>query len=239
MSTLPVSDAAEPQDSLRSRILDAAITLLSTQGRDALTTRTVAAAAGVQAPTLYRLFGDKRGLLDAVAAYGYTAFMRDKESISADLDPADQLRAGWDLQVRFGLAHPAVYGLMTSDIREGVPSSAESAGWALLHSKVRKLALVGRLKVSEDRAMFLFHSACRGLILTLLSRPDDQRDPQLSELAREGVLTVITTTERPAATLEIVNAAVYLRAHLPHRQDLTPGERLLMDELLGRLARHP
>ncbi|WP_338419811.1 TetR family transcriptional regulator [Streptomyces klenkii] len=32
-----------------------------------MTTRAVAAAAGVQAPAIYRLFGDKDGLLEAVA----------------------------------------------------------------------------------------------------------------------------------------------------------------------------
>jgi AcrR family transcriptional regulator len=36
-------------------------------GRRAVTTRAVAAGAGVQAPTIYRLFGDKDGLLDALA----------------------------------------------------------------------------------------------------------------------------------------------------------------------------
>ena len=38
---------------------------------DAVSTRAVAAAAGVQPPTIYRQFGDKEGLLDArIADYG-------------------------------------------------------------------------------------------------------------------------------------------------------------------------
>ena len=54
----------------RERILAATAKLLAEGGREAASTRAVGAAAGVQAPTIYRLFGDKQGLLDAVAARG-------------------------------------------------------------------------------------------------------------------------------------------------------------------------
>ena len=58
------------RDEVRQRIVDAAAHLLQTQGRDAVTTRAVSAAAGVQPPTIYRLFTDMSGLLEAVAADG-------------------------------------------------------------------------------------------------------------------------------------------------------------------------
>ena len=52
-------------------MLEAAAELLRTGGVDAVSTRAVAAAAGVQPPTIYRQFGDKEGLLDArIADYG-------------------------------------------------------------------------------------------------------------------------------------------------------------------------
>ena len=62
---------AEPTDArgaTRARIVDVAARLLQTDGPAAVTTRAVAEGAGVQAPTIYRLFGDKEGLLDAVGA---------------------------------------------------------------------------------------------------------------------------------------------------------------------------
>jgi len=43
-----------------------------------VTTRSVALAAGVQAPTIYRLFGDKSGLLDAVVEHGFASYMARK-----------------------------------------------------------------------------------------------------------------------------------------------------------------
>jgi AcrR family transcriptional regulator len=44
-------------------------------GPDAVSTWAVSAAAGVQPPVIYRLFGDKNGLLDAVASYGFESYL--------------------------------------------------------------------------------------------------------------------------------------------------------------------
>ena len=53
----------------RANLVEVAAQLLREQGPTGVTTRAVAQAAGVQAPTIYRLFGDKDGLLDAVAEH--------------------------------------------------------------------------------------------------------------------------------------------------------------------------
>jgi AcrR family transcriptional regulator len=73
-TTAPV----DPRSSTRDRIVDVAADLLRAEGRTAVTTRAVAEAAGVQAPTIYRLFGDKEGLLDAVAESEMTRFSARK-----------------------------------------------------------------------------------------------------------------------------------------------------------------
>jgi len=51
----------------KARILDAARTIIAREGYDALTTRGIAQAAGVTAPTLYNLFGDKAAIISAMA----------------------------------------------------------------------------------------------------------------------------------------------------------------------------
>ena len=79
----------------RERIIAAAIALLSEGGREAVSTRSVSAAAGVQAPTIYRLFGDKQGLLDAVAAHGFAAYLSSKVAHKPGADPVEDLRTGW------------------------------------------------------------------------------------------------------------------------------------------------
>src|ERR687892_105778 len=83
----------------RSRIVRAAAGFLAEGGREAVSTRAVAAAAGVQAPTIYRQFGDMRGLLDEVASYGFSTYLRDKTRRKQAEDPVEDLRQGWDLHV--------------------------------------------------------------------------------------------------------------------------------------------
>lgn len=51
----------------KARILDAARTIISSEGYDALTTRGIADAAGLTVPTLYNLVGDKAAIISAMA----------------------------------------------------------------------------------------------------------------------------------------------------------------------------
>src|ERR687886_710849 len=112
------------REATRAKIMRAAAELLSTQGRDGVTTRSVGAAAGVQAPTIYRLFGDMQGLLDAVTAAGFADYLARKTAQEASDDPVDDLRAGWDLHVAFGLENPSFYLLMYGEPDPGSTAPA-------------------------------------------------------------------------------------------------------------------
>jgi len=79
------------------------LALLAHGGREALTRRAAAAAAGVQAPTIYRLFGDKQGLVDAVAEHDLRTYLRQKRTDGPSDDPVEDLRLGWDVHLGFGL----------------------------------------------------------------------------------------------------------------------------------------
>ena len=52
-------------DERRAQLLDIVVCLVAEHGVQAATTRSIAAAAGVTAPTLYRHFGDQEGMLIA------------------------------------------------------------------------------------------------------------------------------------------------------------------------------
>src|SRR5688572_25550419 len=109
VDAMPVSEsevAADAREVTRQRVLEAAADLLAREGRDAVTTRAVAAAAGAQPPAIYRLFGDKDGLLEAVVEHGYATFLAAKRVDTHPQAPVEDLRAGWDLAVEFGLANP-------------------------------------------------------------------------------------------------------------------------------------
>lgn len=217
----------------RTRILQAAGQLLARAGRDALTTRAVAAAARVQAPTIYRLFGDKRGLLDAVVARGLATYMRAKASRTPIADPVADLRHGWDLHVAFGLAHPAVYALM-ADPSLQLPAGRE--GLAYLERHIERIAVAGRLRVPAPRAVALVHAAGLGTVLALLERPAADRDPELSVTAREAVIAAITTRAPVVKANRVATAAIALRAGLAGLTQLSAPERALLDEWLRRLT---
>lgn len=216
--------------------MQAAASLVARGGREALTTRSVAAAANVQAPTIYRLFGDKEGLIDAVVMHGYRAFLEEKAARRPSPDPVEDLRRGWDLHVAFGLSNPALYVLMYGNPRPGSVPAVIAASRQILAEHVRRVAAAGRLRVPEEQATELIHAAGSGTVFSLLATDEDRRDPHLSALAREAVIAAVTTE---AATIEASGpaaAAIALRARLPQTTALSEAERQLLAEWLQRIA---
>ncbi len=216
--------------------MDVAARLLDMEGPDAVTTRSVALAAGVQAPTIYRLFGDKDGLLDAVAEYGFATYLARKHPVDADDDPVEGLRAGWDLHIGFGLANPALFRLMHTGMRTTHERSTAESGAAVLRQRVLRVARAGRLRVAEHRAVELIRAAGTGVVFTLIDQPAEGRDTSLADLAWEGVCAMILTDPRAAEPTGPVAAAVTLRAALPELSTFTEHERALLGEWLDRIA---
>ena len=229
----PIQDPA--LSDTRARILAAAAELITGGGVAALTTRAVAAAASVQAPTLYRLFGDKRGLLDAVAEHGLATYIAGKAAGSPGGDPVEELRAAFDAHIAFGLSNPAVFAIMNEVGRDAPPSPATLAGLAVLRDRVHRIARAGRLRVPESRAVLLIQAAGNGAIATLLAIPEAERDHGLPALARDAVIDAIVGRGPGAEGGATGALAIGLRAHLDSIEALTPGERALMRELLERI----
>jgi AcrR family transcriptional regulator len=220
----------------REKIVACAARLLKEAGREALTTRAVAAAAGVVQPAIFRLFGDKDGLLEAVAEYGFLAYLKQKGLGEAPQDPVDALREGWDLHVGFGLANPAIFSIMYGDPRPERVSSAAIRAIDMLRQRMQALAAGGRLRVSERRGAELIRMGGCGTVFTLLAMPEADRDLALSIAAREAVIAAITT-ERPVLEAPgAAAAAVALRAVLPDATVLSASERQLLAEWLDRIA---
>ena len=220
----------------RDRIVAAAAGLLAEGGREAVSTRAVSAAAGGQAPTIYRHFGDKQGLLDAAAAHGLTTYLATKTNLRPSTDSVEDLRTGWDRHIDFGLANPALYSLIYGEPRRGTPPPAAVAAAQMLARHIHRIAEAGRLRVSEGRAAQLVHAAGSGTTLALICLPDEHRDLSLSALAREAVVAAITTDAPASAVPGPVGAAVALRAVLPQASALSVQERRLLREWLDRIA---
>lgn len=227
--------AATEREQPRQRVIEAAADLLAREGREAVTTRAVAVAAGLQPPAIYRLFGDKDGLLEAVAEYGFARFLATKHVDPDPRDPIEDLRAGWDMAVEFGLTNPALYALMYSEPTE--PSSAAfEAGMEILKDRVRRLAAGGWLRVDEELAAMIIHATGRGAVLTWLSTPEGRRDPALLTSLRESMVTAVTYQEPAVPQAGPAGAARALRATLPDQTTLSASEQQLLTEWLDRLA---
>lgn len=175
-----VTSPTPPTDT-RLRIVEAAAGLLRDDGPAAVTTRAVAQAAGLQAPAIYRLFGDKDGLLEAVAEHVLATWVDSKArtveaAVAGGVDPVEDLRSGWAAQVEFGLANPALFRLL-SDPGRASGSPAALSGRRVLAARVQRVAAEGRLRVPEERAVGLIQAAGTGVVTTLLSTPPPTATP--------------------------------------------------------------
>jgi AcrR family transcriptional regulator len=227
------------RDTVRARIVDVASELLAAGGPHAVTTRAVAAAAGVQAPTIYRQFGDKDGLLEAVADHVFSAYVARK-TVPDDVDPVEHLRDSFDAHVTFGLANPGLIALLSDPLRP--QSEAEDRGIAVLRERIHRVALAGRLRVPEARAVSLVHAIGVGLVLALLGTPADSRDPALTDAAWDALASAILTGApgvpgAPGAGADDAPAAAVRLAADDHALAvLSPAERGLMRDWLARIS---
>jgi AcrR family transcriptional regulator len=235
-----MSDVSTRREDTRTKVVETAARLLQESGPGAVTTRGVAEAAGVQAPTIYRLFGDKDGLLDAVAEHVMATFVSAKAEVveaaaASDVDPLEDLRSGWAAQIEFGLANPSLFRLL-SDPDRVVGSPAARSGRRVLESRVRRVAEAGRLRVSEERAVGMIQAAGIGTIQTLLATPPDRRDAGLGDASYQAVLGQILTDAPSLPETGPLAAAVALRASAPGLDMLSDAERRLLTEWLDRVV---
>jgi AcrR family transcriptional regulator len=142
--------------------------VLEGEGREALTMRRIAAEIGVQAPSLYKHFPDKRSLEAAVIAEGLAEFGAQMSTASGT--SRRRVKAVADAYRHYALAHPHLYHLMTDGElpRDLLPLGIEDAaaapilavlgthdraraGWATAHGLV-SLELAHRFPPDADIA---------------------------------------------------------------------------------------
>lgn len=225
--------------STRARIVVVATELLAAGGRGAVSTTAVSAAAGVRAAEFYQLFGGKWSLLAAVAAQGYVQYQDAETHRQHRADPVEDLRAGWDAHVAFGLTNPFLYSLLYGDPQPGVRPPEAVTTFEILAAHVHRISEEGRLRVGEGPVADLLSAAGRGTTLALISRAIQDRDLVLSEVARESVIAAITGEGRSPLAPRLVVAAITLRAMLPQISALTMHERNLLQEWLERITNAP
>ncbi|MEO3872256.1 TetR/AcrR family transcriptional regulator [Nonomuraea sp. B12E4] len=226
---------------IRRQIIEVAADLLEREGAQAVSTRSVAAAAGIRAASLYQFFGDKDGLLAALAVHAFDTYLAEKHTLARTDDPVDDMRRGWDIHVDFGLRHPAFYLLMYGTDRPGRRPPAADEANDLLLKFLGRAAAAGRLRVPPALAARLLLAAVTGVTLSLIGAPTEDRDPETFTRMRDALIDSLTTDPPPATDPSLASRALALDAALTTLDGATlplrPTETALLRDWLHQLAR--
>jgi len=168
-------------------MLQAAESQLKASPERDVSTRAVCDAVGVGAPVLYRLFGDKNGLLAAVVDHAFQRYLASKRAQKLSDDPVNDLYSAWDAHIAFALKNPAVYRIAYAPALAEVPAGVEEARQLLLVRLVR-CAEAGKLNTTPDEAAQSMMAASIGVALSLITQPNTFSDPDLSHRVRDAVL---------------------------------------------------
>jgi AcrR family transcriptional regulator len=220
-------------------MIEAAEELLTLSPDNDIATRAVCEAVGVTQPVLYRLFGDKNGLLDALADDGLRRYAEQKAALPETGDVLADLRTGWDDHMAFALANPALYQLMFAP-RPQSHSVARRQIFELLVATLVRVSAAGALKVAPVAAAQLILPANVGLALTLIAQPALFEHPELSHRMRDAVFAAVLVSPEvsPVAAGGVPDAAQRLRSQLAvsGTAALEPVEAALLDRWLERLG---
>ncbi|SDS58334.1 TetR/AcrR family transcriptional regulator [Actinoplanes derwentensis] len=156
---------------LRGELVEAAFTVLDEQGLAGVTLRAVARAAGITAPAVYRHFADLPELLAELRRGTFAEVIRVTAAAEeGQPEPAGRLLARARAYVELGLARPARYALIFTN----VPGSDLMAGTALdeMVELIAACARDGSSAATDPRtdAIHLL-AALHGIVGTRLSAP--------------------------------------------------------------------
>jgi AcrR family transcriptional regulator len=231
-ATGPADDAT-----VRAALIGATERQLAASADGDIATRAVAEEAGVTQPVLYRLFGDKRGLLDAVADAALERYARRKSALEATDDPVADLYAGWDDHMAFAADNPALYQLMFAPRPRSAATTYQRI-LQLLEATLLRCAAVGALTTTPRLAAQLILPANIGVALGRIAQPMLFDDPALSHRARDAVFSaVLTDPAAPSGPDPVRAAARQLRSQLSltGTDRLEPVETALLDRWLDRI----
>ena len=179
-----------PRGSTPQVVLAATEALLLEGGVDAVSIRRVSSRCGYSAPTIYHHFGDKTGLVGAVLERRFRRHLEMMRAIPRGDDAALYLRQMAVEFLRFALANPEHYRLLTIarvDRTPGLVPSAEE-GRAMVREALAELLREGTLATPDlENAFLVLWSMLHGLISLHLLSGDEAIADDLVELALDTV----------------------------------------------------
>jgi len=193
--------------SVREELLRAAVAELTERGSAGISLRAVARRAGVSHAAPKHHFGDRAGLLTAVATAGFTE-LADVLGAVADQDPQTRLAALGRTYVDFGLDNRALFDLMFRAVELHADDDALRRAQAASIAPLAEAAgLSGdRAGTSSTTLTVLAWGLVHGLVV----------------LVRDGALRDPDRPDDPAAASALAHHAVVSFSRLAMRE-LRPG----------------
>ncbi|GGV13280.1 TetR family transcriptional regulator [Streptomyces filipinensis] len=216
----------------RERILEATMELLAGKDALAISTRAICERAKVGVPEIYRQFGDKQGLLVAVADIGFERFLAHKRRNPRTADPVADLRTAWDSHVTFALANPHLYRLMFTPAGEPKPQAIKEAQ-ALLLAALQRCGDAGRLRMPPELAGQSILAANVGVCLMMLSFPEQFGGLDISTSVRDAVIGKVTGDEQEDTRISA--ATVLARALAGTLTGTAPMDSAVIDSVARAL----
>ncbi len=180
------------REEARRAILDATQELLVEQGYESFSMRKLASRCGYAAPTIYHYFGDKPGLLDRLIDLRMREVSAEMRSVHLTSDPVENMRRLFIAFVRWGLANPTHYQLLTST-REPHPAGEEAR--EVLMRPVTQLEEQGRLETDIDLARQSLWALVHGIISLQTTRPEEDWSEQLIDRALDAMICGLVKPE--------------------------------------------
>ncbi|MGW0763923.1 TetR/AcrR family transcriptional regulator [Streptomyces sp. NPDC002676] len=146
---------AQGKEALRATMLDIAAGLLAAEGPAALSMRRLATAADCSTTVLYRLFGAKDGIAEALYREGFARLRRRLDAVPRGEDPAEYLAALGRAYRANALEEPNFYRVMHGEAIPGfVPDeesrAAAAASLDVLREAARAAVEGGVLRADAD-----------------------------------------------------------------------------------------
>ena len=173
-----------------TRILTIASDWLDQNPGQQLTTRVVCALAGVTAPTLYHHFGDKDGLLQAVAERQLLSFFQRKRHQPETDDPQADLLRGWDQWLEFARQHRAlIEALQQSSV---ISSRLRANAEAIAQARLVRLSKQKGLAISTELAASAMVAAANVIVQLMLQGYSDRQLRALNKRLQIALLASLT-----------------------------------------------
>lgn len=182
----PLTDSSIPT---ADRLLNVAAMLLREQGAQALTTRQVCDLAGIKAPTLYHHFGDKEGLLNALAARELQAFFAQKRALPPSGDFLADLMGGWDDWINFARAHPH----LVAALRQGQASTValRQAAENIVIERLQRMPSNLALKMPLATAARVMVAGANTVVQLMLDGVNAGELDQVNDLLKASILSAV------------------------------------------------